>query len=318
MKSTATNRRVDALVAHLLESLADAAPGDGRPRVGGAAGRANLNRTHASRAFLRATGETPAAFRRRLALERAAWRLRVRDGSVTDVAQEAGFESVEAFARAFRRAYGTAPSLFRRTGLRSHLLPAPSGIHFQPTGAFLPTEDHMDILDHLLAFDEAFVREALKRARALPPGALDRPLGEARALSFEAPDRTLRDLLDKLVFNKEVWVAAVRGGDPVPEDRDRDLDGLEARLERAFPAFHAIAREVNRERRWRETFVDTLCEPPEPFAYGGMIAHVLTVDAHRRHVLSAWLWTLGVRLDADPILFGGPSPARGDAAEVAR
>lgn len=44
-------------------------------------------------------------FRRRLLLERAAWRL-ARGVSVTEASLEAGYDAVEAFSRAFARAHG--------------------------------------------------------------------------------------------------------------------------------------------------------------------------------------------------------------------
>lgn len=311
MATSGGKDRAAVLLALLLAELGEVRRGEDVARG------ANLSRSHAARLFRARFGESPAAFRRRLTLERAAWALRRGVGSVTEVALEAGFDSLEGFTRAFSRVYGTSPSLYRRAGLRPYVLPTPNGIHFQPPGGAMRTEDHMDLLDHLLAFDEAFVRQAITHARALPGRALDTPLGEAQPLDFEAPDRTLRDLLDKLVFNKEVWVAAVRGGDLPPESRDRTPDGLEARVNVAFPAFRALAREVQAEGRWRQTFVDALCEPPEVFPYGGMLAHVLTVDAHRRHLLSAWLWRLGVRLDADPMHFGSlPTPPRGQVVSA--
>lgn len=290
--------RVDLLLRLLLTE-------PGEPRRGEElAEAAHLSRAHAARAFRRRFGESPAAFRRRLRLERAAWALRRSSQSVTDTALDAGFDSLEGFTRAFARAFGVSPSLYRRTGLRSHLLPAANGIHFQPTGQAMPTEVGMDILSHLLAFDEAFVRQAITQARGLPETTLDQPLGETQPLSFDSPDRTLRDLLDKLIFNKEVWLAAVRGLPLPAEPRDRSLDALEGRMNAAFPAFAQLAREVQQEAKWQQTFVDALCEPAEVFPYGGMLAHVLTVDAHRRHVLSSWLWRLGVRLEADPMHFG--------------
>lgn len=33
---------------------------------------------------------------------------------------------------------------------------------------------------------------------------------------------------------------------------------------------------------WDEHFVDLVCDPPETFTYGGMIAHVMTLAAQRR------------------------------------
>ncbi len=46
--------------------------------------------------------------------------------------------------------------------------------------------------------------------------------------------------------------------------------------------------------RLDETFVDALCEPPEVFTYGGMIAHVLTFAAHRRTLVAGALESAGV------------------------
>jgi hypothetical protein len=41
-------------------------------------------------------------------------------------------------------------------------------------------------------------------------------------------------------------------------------------------------REVCDQGRVEDTFVDALCERPEVFTYGGMIAHVLTFAAYHR------------------------------------
>lgn len=290
--------RIDTLLGLLLEELHEVRRG------ADLAGQANLSRSHAARTFRQRFGESPAAFRRRLRLERAAFHLKDTAQSVTSLALDAGFDSLEGFTRAFRRVFGVSPSLYRRTGLRSHLLPAPSGFHYQPTGQALPTEENMDVLTHLLKFDEAFLRQALAQSRTLPDAALDTPLGESQPHPFDSPDHTLRDLLDKMVFTKEVWVAAVRGHDLPPADRPRHLDAIEARLDRASPAFLRVAQEVQQGVRWQQTFVDTLCEPPEVFPYGGMLAHVLNVDAHRRHILSAWLLRLGISVNTDPMHFG--------------
>src|SRR5690606_22019029 len=74
-------------------------------------------------------------FRRRLLLKRAAWRLG-RGASVTEAALEAGYDAVEAFSRAFTRAYGVPPSRFA-TERRDFWLTAPNGIHFHPPGGLL-------------------------------------------------------------------------------------------------------------------------------------------------------------------------------------
>lgn len=290
--------RLDRFLSALLSDL-------GEPRTGREAAQAALlSRSHAVRSFRARYGESPAEFRKRLRLERAAYALRVTARPVTEVALDAGFRSAEGFAWAFRRGFGVPPSLYRRRGSQSHLLPAPSGIHFQPVGPPANPGGGADLLTHLLAFDEQFMRHALLQLRDVPDRMLDEPLGESQPLDFNPPDRTVRHLLDSLVFTKEVWVAAVRGLPAPPDDRPRTLDGLTWRHDVVAREFRQLVEEVHLGGRWHDTFEDRLCEPPELFPLGGMVAHVLTVDAHHRYVLSAWLRRLGIRLDADPMFFG--------------
>jgi AraC family transcriptional regulator len=102
---------------------------------------AALSQFHFHRLFRGMLGETPLAMHRRLRLERAAWSLLHQAGSVTVTAFAAGYETHEAFTRAFRASYGCAPSEFRRRRApadRSRAprlqveLPTRSGVHFQP------------------------------------------------------------------------------------------------------------------------------------------------------------------------------------------
>ena|SRR6516225_9789167 len=58
-----------------------------------------------TRLFRTVVGETPAAMRIRLLLERAAYQLGHTGMSVTEVALNANYNSLEAFTRAFRRAF---------------------------------------------------------------------------------------------------------------------------------------------------------------------------------------------------------------------
>src|SRR2546421_7189083 len=110
---------IDVLLASLDDDVAGAE----------LAKRVHLSRFHFDRLVSAAIGESPGAFRRRLLLERAAFELR-EGASVTEAAVGAGYSSGEAFARAFRRAYGVAPSTFRC----EFRLDAPNGIHFHPPG----------------------------------------------------------------------------------------------------------------------------------------------------------------------------------------
>ena len=48
------------------------------------------------------------------------------------------------------------------------------------------------------------------------------------------------------------------------------------------------------EGRADETFVDAVCDPPETFSYGGVLAHVLTFSAVRRTMAIGALESAGV------------------------
>src|ERR1043166_3893134 len=96
----------------------------------GLARHAYQSRTQFYRVFRAMIEETPVAMRRRLLLERAAWQLSRTQLSVTDISLNANYGSLEAFTRAFRKAFRVSPSLYRRMGATFTHLPAPGAIHF--------------------------------------------------------------------------------------------------------------------------------------------------------------------------------------------
>ncbi len=111
---------------------------------------AGVSRFHFHRIFHAMTGETVAEVVRRLRLSRAGWRLRVTDATVTEIAFEAGYESVEGFGRAFRQAFTIAPSAYRRAFSPPGMRPSNIRLSYQPeTGAVrfihLPGDHGMDI-----------------------------------------------------------------------------------------------------------------------------------------------------------------------------
>jgi AraC-like DNA-binding protein len=65
-----------------------------------------LSRYHFGRVIRATAGEAPNQFRRRILLERAAYRLATCSDGILQTAIDAGYSSNEAFTRAFRRAYG--------------------------------------------------------------------------------------------------------------------------------------------------------------------------------------------------------------------
>ncbi len=75
---------------------------------------AGLSRFHFCRAFKESTGISPHAWLRQHRLEQAMNMLRNTDASIVSVAAELGYASQTAFAAAFRRMTGEAPSDWRR------------------------------------------------------------------------------------------------------------------------------------------------------------------------------------------------------------
>jgi AraC family transcriptional regulator len=96
---------------------------------------AGLSPFHFHRIFRGMVGETPLELARRLRMERAAWQLSRTSDRVTDIAFSAGYDTHEAFTRAFRSCYGTSPSGFREQHYRRTGLQATCGIHYSADGA---------------------------------------------------------------------------------------------------------------------------------------------------------------------------------------
>jgi AraC family transcriptional regulator len=296
--ATVARDRLRSLIDGVVESLDDPADGDELAR------RVHLSRFHHDRLVAAAIGESPGAFRRRLLLERAAHELSRGDG-VLEVAVRAGYGSGEAFARAFRCAFGAAPSRFHG----DFRLPAPNGIHFHPPGGLLvPGDDTrrtpMDLVDRMLEHDLWLERRLLDAAASLPEEKLDEPVRVEPPVrhAFPSEQPTVREMLERLIFSKETWTASLAGRDEPPRGGS-SLDELRARLERYGAEFATAVRDIRDRGAWDTAFVDAVCDPPETFTFGGMVAHVLTWSAHRRHVAIGALRSLGAEFDGtgDPL-----------------
>jgi AraC family transcriptional regulator len=260
------------------------------------ASRLHLSRFHFDRLVSATAGEPPATLRRRVLLERAAYRLITTDDDLLRVALDAGYSSHEAFTRAFGRAYGQAPSAWRRQPT-SFRIEAPSQVHFNPPGGLrAPAHGKVTTVDLLIKMVEHhvwLVGEMVDRADGLADDVLDAPV----EISVEGIDDgpTLRSLLSRLVGQLAMWDAATHDQ---PYDfgveRDESVAHMRARLAQVGPAFLDQVRGIVDEGRLDETFVDAICDPPEIFTYGGMIAHVLTFAAHRRTLVCGALIGAGV------------------------
>jgi AraC family transcriptional regulator len=299
--TTVPRDRLRSFVDAVIASLDDTVYGADLAR------RVFLSRFHFDRLLAAAIGESPAAFRRRLLLERAAFGLGWRALTVGEAAFEAGYGSPEAFARAFRRSFGSPPSGFRGTR-REFRLPAPNGVHFHPPGGLLVPGGHerrrpMDLTDRMLEHDLWLTRRLIDAAAALPEEELDRPVDVEPFAPYSFPSKTptVRDMLDRLVFSKETWTASLAGREETPRG-GTSLDELRERLERSGSEFAAAVRDIRDRGAWDTAFVDAVCDPPETFTFGAMATHVLTWSAHRRHVLIGALHRLGVDVGSgDPI-----------------
>jgi AraC-like DNA-binding protein len=271
------------------------------------AGRLNLSRFHLDRVIAAFAGEPPGALRRRVLLERAAYRLLTTESTILDVAIEANYSSHEAFTRAFARSYGAAPARWRKQPTRIQI-DVPNGVHFHPPGGLrLPARDKetsMDLLQKMVDHHVWLVGEMLGRSARLSDAQLDAPI----ELSVEGIDDhpTLRSLLARLVGQLDMWISSIEMRDyDFAIESDESVDHMRARLAGVGPPFVTRVREVCEGGRLDETFVDSTCDPPRVFTHGGMIAHVLTFAAHRRTLVLGALHDLGITDlgNGDPMLW---------------
>lgn len=280
--------------AAFVDLLADALD-DHDARGEDLAKRLYLSRYHLDRIVSSVAGEPPSRFRRRVLLERAAYRLITTRQNILDVAVEAGYGSHEAFTRAFTRAYGATPAGWRRRP--NHIqIQAPSDVHFHPPGSLrLPSEQKvtaMDLMTKMVEHHVWLVGEMVERAGRLDDDQLDRPI----VLSVDDEEQTIRSLLSRLIGQMGMWNAALasRDYDWSVEDHE-SIESMRERLAGEGPTYLSHVRDVCEQGRLDDTFVDALCEPAEVFTYGGMIAHVLTFAAHRRTLVVLALDAAGIK-----------------------
>jgi AraC-like DNA-binding protein len=266
---------VDSLAAHLDDHDA---------RGSDLAARLYLSRFHFDRVVAAASGESPARFRRRVLLERAAFRLVTSDRGILDIAVEAGYSSNEAFTRAFQRAYGVPPSAWRSAPTQIRL-DSPNGVHFHPPGSLrLPARTKvtsMDLLTKMVEHHVWLVGQLVDKAESLTDEQLDTLVRVS--VDNEDGQMTLRSILSRLVGQMDMWLCAL-------DDREYDwsleqaesVADMRSRLDVVGRRYLDEVTHVVDEGRLDETFVDALCEPTEVFTYGGMVAHVLTFAAYNR------------------------------------
>ncbi|MBO0678458.1 helix-turn-helix domain-containing protein [Mycolicibacterium sp. S2-37] len=256
---------------------------------------------HFSREVRRLTGEAPAALRRRIILERAAWRLR-RGDAVSVVAAEEGWSSPEVFSRAFRRTFGVPPSQAADVDFR---VPAPNGLHFHPPQALWLDGDGVagtdptasDTVRLMVAHDVADTAYLIDRAAGLTEHQWRQELWPGHlVLDWDGPEPGIGAVLCATVWTKDVWLATIEGRDY--PDRVCAASTTPAELAERHRGvgqrWTAMLAEYSAAGRMGDTVIDALCDPPESFQLNGIVAHVLTYAAHRRQLARSMLARLGV------------------------
>jgi uncharacterized damage-inducible protein DinB len=166
--------------------------------------------------------------------------------------------------------------------------------------------NEMDLFDRFAGNDSWHTRRLLEYAGSLTDEQLDRTLPTVvELLPWREANKTLRKLLENIVFTKEVWTAALAGTEMDmngPPPAQRSPQAMLERLEKTDADLHRIFADVRNRSAWDDTFVDALCEPAESFTYGGVFAHIMTFNAHRRLMALDALRQLGVQTEG----FGDP------------
>ena len=282
-----------------LRELLDAVVDVGNTDVGDMARSSYASEFHFSREVRRLTGESPAALRRRIMLERAAWRLR-RGDSVSTVAADEGWSSAEVFSRAFRRSFGVPPSRAAEVEFR---LPAPNGLHFHPPQSLWLDSDgdskEPDISALMVAHDIADTAYLIDQASRLSKEHWVEEVSPGQViLEWDGPEPSVGSVLGAIVWTKEVWLATIKGRDFPKREATQPVSTtprqLAARHDDIGNRWAAMISEYAAEGRLGDTVIDALCDPPESFQLYGIVAHVLTYSAHRRELARTMLARLGV------------------------
>ena len=160
----------------------------------------------------------------------------------------------------------------------------------------------MDLTERMVEHDNWLTAQLIEAAGKLGDDDLDSPAEVTPPTPGFAEDApSIRAMLDRFVFAKEMWSAAIAGHE-FQRDEDSSLDGLKRRLDAASAEFASLVRDIRNRGAWDTAFVDATCDPPESFTFGGAVAHALTWDAYRRQIVSAALRERGAEtVSVDPL-----------------
>jgi len=251
-----------------------------------------------------ALGQSPMSARRRLLIERAAYRLTSTTQSVTEIAFDAAFESLEGFSRAFKKSFGLSPSGYRKLRPGEYRLDLSERLHYAPVPfEHRQGEPKMTVPELMIEHHTQLMGRYLDSLSAVADDILDAPMSAREPFPWCEPEVTLRQMVGRACAFGAPWMHAINGieTDYHPES----VENMRAALPVNCAGFLDIMRAVEKDGTYDLTFVDAVCEPPEVFSYGGVIAHVLTHTAYRQVAIGQHLMAMGLPTPKgkDPIDF---------------
>ncbi len=122
------NQRVLRVLLFIQQHLDEAMSVDSLAEI------ANISPYHFHRLFSGMVGEPLLVHVRRLRIERAALHLKSTERGISQIAFDAGYETHEAFTRAFKSFFKVSPSKYRAENRLVPKTEAPSGVHYNADG----------------------------------------------------------------------------------------------------------------------------------------------------------------------------------------
>lgn len=174
------------------------------------------------------------------------------------------------------------------------------------------------LTEYLVPHDLDDTRHLIRLATGLPdPEYRAVRMPNTTLLSWHGPEESIAAVLENHVWTKEVWTAAIEGRDVPERDEHAGAVALLARHDAVAPRWLAAVRDIDRRDAWGDRMIDALCDPPESFVIGAVIAHVVTYAAFRRQVARMLMRGAGHAVDdGDPIDWLRARHGEGTSADI--
>lgn len=135
--------RIDCVVGRLSSSIAQEQP---LPTIAELASAAHLSQFHFMRMYRALAGEALGRTIQRLRLRRAVHLLTTTQASITEISGRVGFETAQAFAKAFRQAVGLSPTQLRELPSEG-LAPINAALHHTPPASEPAPAIRVDVVE---------------------------------------------------------------------------------------------------------------------------------------------------------------------------